>query len=75
MINTGLVGYILASNPSYATLPLSLQFMTIAMTIIAKSALPEERAKIQRVTDFIIFIFVASGFFLAVVYTIILNRK
>ena len=33
--------------------------------IIAKSALPEERAKVQGVTDFIIFIFVASGSFLA----------
>ena len=33
--------------------------------IIAKSSLPEERAKVQGVTDFIIFIFVASGSFLA----------
>ena len=33
--------------------------------IIAKSALPEERAKVQGVTDFIIFIFVAMGSFLA----------
>ena len=33
--------------------------------IIAKSALPEERAKVQGLTDFIIFIFVASGSFLA----------
>ncbi len=33
--------------------------------ILAKSALPEERAKVQGVTDFIIFIFVASGSFLA----------
>ena len=33
--------------------------------IIAKSALPEERAKVQGVTDFIIFMFVASGSFLA----------
>ena len=33
--------------------------------IIAKSALPEERAKVQGVTDFIIFVFVAMGSFLA----------
>ena len=33
--------------------------------IIAKSALPEERAKVQGVTDFIIFVFVATGSFLA----------
>ena len=33
--------------------------------IIAKSALPEERPKVQGVTDFIIFIFVSSGSFLA----------
>jgi MFS family permease len=33
--------------------------------IIAKSAFPEERAKVQGVTDFIIFIFVATGSFLA----------
>ena len=33
--------------------------------IIAKSALPVERAKVQGVTDFIIFIFVASESFLA----------
>ena len=32
---------------------------------IAKSALPEERAKVQGVTNFIIFIFAASGSFLA----------
>jgi len=33
--------------------------------IIAKSALPEERAKVQGVTDFIIFVFVSMGSFLA----------
>ena len=33
--------------------------------IIAKSALPEERAKVQGVTDFIIFVFVALGSYLA----------
>lgn len=33
--------------------------------IIAKSALPEERSKVQGITDFILFIFVASGSFLA----------
>ena len=33
--------------------------------IIAKSAFPEERAKVQGVTDFFIFIFVATGSFLA----------
>ena len=31
--------------------------------IVAKSALPEKRSKVQGVTDFIIFIFVASGSF------------
>ena len=39
MINTGLVGSILATDPSYATLPLSLQFMTIAITLIPVSLL------------------------------------
>ena len=39
MINTGLVGSILATNPSYATLPLSLQFLTIAITLIPVSLL------------------------------------
>ena len=39
MINTGLVGSILANNPSYATLPLSLQFLTIAITLIPVSLL------------------------------------
>ena len=33
--------------------------------IIAKSSTPEERSKVQGVTDFIIFIFVAGGSFLA----------
>ena len=33
--------------------------------IIAKSALPQERSKVQGITDFIIFVFVASGSFLA----------
>ena len=33
--------------------------------IITKSASPEEKAKVQGLTDFIIFIFVASGSFLA----------
>jgi MFS family permease len=33
--------------------------------VIAKSASPEERPKVQGVTDFIIFIFVATGSFLA----------
>ena len=37
MINTGLVGAILASNPSFATIPLSLQFLTIAITLIPVS--------------------------------------
>ena len=38
--------------------------------VIAKSALPEERAKVQGVTDFIIFSFVAIGsFFAGVLYT------
>ena len=39
MINTGLVGAILAADPSYATLPLSLQFLTIAITLIPVSLL------------------------------------
>ena len=39
MINTGLVGSILARDPSYATLPLSLQFLTIAITLIPVSLL------------------------------------
>ena len=39
MINTGLVGSILATEPSYATLPLSLQFLTIAITLIPVSLL------------------------------------
>ena len=39
MINTGLVGSILAKDPSYATLPLSLQFLTIAITLIPVSLL------------------------------------
>ena len=39
MINTGLVGSILATDPFYATLPLSLQFMTIAITLIPVSLL------------------------------------
>ena len=39
MINTGLVGTILAKDPSYATLPLSLQFLTIAITLIPVSLL------------------------------------
>ena len=39
MINTGLVGSILATDPSYATLPLSLQFITIAITLIPVSLL------------------------------------
>ena len=32
MINTGLVGALLASDPAYATIPLSLQFLTIAIS-------------------------------------------
>ena len=39
MINTGLVGSILTNDPSYATLPLSLQFLTIALTLIPVSLL------------------------------------
>ena len=39
MINTGLVGTILAGDPSYATVPLSLQFLTIAITLIPVSLL------------------------------------
>ena len=39
MINTGLVGSLLATDPSYATLPLSLQFLTIAITLIPVSLL------------------------------------
>lgn len=39
MINTGLVGALLATNPSYSTIPLSLQFLTIALTLIPVSLL------------------------------------
>ena len=39
MINTGLVGAMLATNPSYSTIPLSLQFLTIALTLIPVSLL------------------------------------
>ena len=39
MINTGLVGTILATHSSYATIPLSLQFLTIAVTLIPVSLL------------------------------------
>ena len=39
MINTGLVGAILAKDSSYVTLPLSLQFLTIAITLIPVSLL------------------------------------
>ena len=39
MINTGLVGFILAPDPYYATLPLSLQFLTIAIALIPVSIL------------------------------------
>ena len=51
MINTGLVGSFLAADPSYATLPLSLQFMTIAITLIPVSLL---MGKIGRRTMFLI---------------------
>jgi MFS family permease len=39
MINTGLVGAMLATTPSYSTIPLSLQFLTIALTLIPVSLL------------------------------------
>ena len=39
MINTGLVGALLASDPAYATIPLSLQFLTIAISLIPVSLL------------------------------------
>ena len=39
MINTGLVGAMLATNQSYSTIPLSLQFLTIALTLIPVSLL------------------------------------
>jgi len=39
IINTGLVGSLLTIDPSYATLPLSLQFLTIAITLIPVSLL------------------------------------
>jgi len=39
MINTGLVGAMLATNPSYSTIPLSIQFLTIALTLIPVSLL------------------------------------
>ena len=39
MINTGLVGTILSTNSALATIPLSLQFLTIALTLIPVSML------------------------------------
>ena len=39
MINTGLVGTILSTNSALATLPLSIQFLTIALTLIPVSLL------------------------------------
>ena len=39
MINTGLVGTILSTNSALATIPLSLQFLTIALTLIPVSLL------------------------------------
>ena len=39
IINTGLVGALLASNVVYATIPLSLQFLTIAISLIPVSLL------------------------------------
>ena len=39
MINTDLVGTTIAIDPSYTTLTLSLQFMTIAITLIPVSLL------------------------------------
>jgi MFS family permease len=39
MINTGLVGTILSTNSALATLPLSIQFLTIAITLIPVSLL------------------------------------
>ncbi|MDB4239164.1 MFS transporter [Alphaproteobacteria bacterium] len=37
IINTGLVGALLASNVAYATIPLSLQFLTVAISLIPVS--------------------------------------
>ncbi|MDC0134729.1 MFS transporter [Alphaproteobacteria bacterium] len=37
ILNTGLVGSLLASSKAYATIPLSLQFLTIALTLIPVS--------------------------------------
>lgn len=37
ILNTGLVGSLLASSKAYATVPLSLQFLTIALTLIPVS--------------------------------------
>ena len=39
MINTGLVGTILSANSALATLPLSIQFLTIALSLIPVSLL------------------------------------
>ena len=39
IIHTGLVGIILAPSPVYATIPLSVQFITVALTLIPLSLL------------------------------------
>ena len=39
IINTGLVGFVLSPKQEYATLPLSLQFLTLALLLIPVSLL------------------------------------
>ena len=39
IIHTGLVGVLLAPKPEYATIPLSFQFITVALTLIPISLL------------------------------------
>ena len=39
IINTGLVGFLLSPEKEYATLPLSLQFLTLALLLIPGSLL------------------------------------
>ena len=39
IIHTGLVGVMLAPKPEYATIPLSFQFITVALTLIPISLL------------------------------------
>ena len=70
MINTGLVGSLLATDPSYATLPLSLQFLTIAITLIPVSLL---MGKIGRRPMFLIGAITAFIGCLIIAYSILIR--